>query len=81
MRIKPNEHQHAIHCGSEYGPIFGTGCDIYISSNSNTNTNSRSHLGYTYNHPLYDYGTNEANSFLAGSYQFQLSEIEVYQKE
>ena len=38
-------------------------------------------LGYTYNHPQYAYGTNEAQSFLAGSYDFQLSEIEVYQKE
>ena len=56
MRIKPNEHQHAIHCGSEYGPIFGTGCDIYISSNSNTNTNSRSKLGNTFKHPQYTKG-------------------------
>ena len=80
MKIKSNRHQNAIGCSSFYGPLFG-GDDIYICSNSNTNTNSCSHLGYTYNHPLYDYGTNEANSFLAGSYQFQLSEIEVYQKE
>jgi hypothetical protein len=43
--------------------------------------NSRSNLGFTYSHPQYEYGTNEAQTFLAGSYQFQLDEIEVYQKE
>jgi hypothetical protein len=39
------------------------------------------YLGWTYKHPQYAYGTNEAQSFLAGSFNFQLDEIEVYQKE
>jgi hypothetical protein len=42
---------------------------------------SFSHLGDCYKHPQYLYGTNEAKSFLAGSYQYQLDEIEVYQKK
>ena len=42
---------------------------------------SFSNLGWTYKHPQYAYGTNEAKSFLAGSHKFQLDEIEVYQKE
>jgi hypothetical protein len=42
---------------------------------------SYSSLGGTYKHPKYEYGTNEARTFLAGSFKFQLDEIEVYQKE
>ena len=40
-----------------------------------------SNLGYTYKHPHYACGTNEARTFLAGSFNFQLDEIEVYQRE
>ena len=42
---------------------------------------SYSNLGFIYKHPQYAYETNEAESFLAGSHEFQLAEIEVYQKE
>ena len=81
MKIDPNRHQYAIFCGSECGPIFGgCYCDICIVSNANTKTCS-SNLGSTYPHPQHTFGTNEAKSFLAGSFEFQLSEIEVYQKE
>ena len=41
---------------------------------------SNSYLGDFYKHPQYAFGTNEAKTFLAGSYQFQLDEIEVYEK-
>jgi hypothetical protein len=34
-----------------------------------------------YNHPRYAEGSNEVQCFLAGSHEFQLSEIEVYLKE
>ncbi len=40
-----------------------------------------SNLGDCYKHPQYAHGTDEAQSFLAGSCYFQLDEIEVYQKE
>jgi hypothetical protein len=79
MNIDPNEHHHAIECNSEYGPSFGW--DIEIANNSNTTMNNYSNLGNTYSHPQYAIGTDEANSFLAGSYKFQLDEIEVYKKE
>ena len=79
MKIRPNYHEYAIYCSGWFGPIFGF--DIAIDSNANTNTLSRSNLGSVYNHPQYALETNEAKSFLTGSYQFQLSEIEVYQKE
>ena len=42
---------------------------------------NRSYLGESYSHPQYEFGTDEAKSFLAGSHEFQLEEIEVYQKE
>jgi hypothetical protein len=79
MKIDPNRHHVAIYCHSRYGPIFGN--DICIVNNANTIMDCSSNLGYNYKHPQYEEGTNESKSFLAGSYEFQLDEIEVYQKE
>jgi len=76
LKIKWSQN-HGIYCNSSYGPIFG-GHDFYIADKSNTNTDSYSNLGI---HPDYVNGSNEARSFLAGSYNFQVSEIEVYTKE
>ena len=42
---------------------------------------SCSNLGCAYSHPQYAQGTNEAKTFLGGSSEFQLDEIEVYQKD
>ena len=67
----------SIICSSSYGPIFGL-CDIYIHNNkANTTPGGSSNLGQSNEHPQPDQG----RSFLAGSNPFQLSEIEVYQKE
>jgi hypothetical protein len=60
------------------GLLFGN--DIIIADNANTTMGSVSNLGVSYSHPQYAFGTDEAKSFLAGSRQFQLNEIEVYQK-
>ena len=79
MKVNRNEHQYAINCHSEYGPTFGG--DIRIANNVNTTMNGYSDLGCFYKHPQYEYGTDEAQTFLAGSFKFQLDEIEVYQKE
>ena len=81
IKIDPNEIDFAIVSDPKYGPIFGGGNDICIYNRANKNTNSFSYLGKSYKHPQYAYGTIEAKSFLAGSEDFQLSEIEVYQKE
>ena len=80
IKINNSESSHAIYGGSDCGPSFGRGCDIYISNDSNKNSQSYSNLCHTYQHPQYTNGSNEANNFLAGSYNFQTSEIEVYQK-
>jgi hypothetical protein len=79
MKIIIIFHQFAIICHSRYGPMFGH--DIFIANNANTTMDSYSYLGHTYSHPQYAQGTNEAKSFLAGSFHFQLDEIEVYKKE
>jgi hypothetical protein len=81
MKVDPNDHQYSVLCDSKYGPAFGCGIDIYIANNANTTMNSYSNLGYTFKHPQYVYETDEAQRFLAGSHNFQLDEIEVYQKE
>ena len=79
MKIDSNQSQFAILCNSEYGPTFGDGPDIYVDSNANTTRQSYSRLGNTFKHLQYRMGTNEARSFLAGSIDFQLSEIEIYE--
>jgi hypothetical protein len=79
MEIDPDEHEYAIRCDSIFGPIFGN--DIQIANNANTTMKSRSNLGFSYEHPQYRCGSNEASTFLAGSNPFQLDEIEVYEKE
>ena len=81
MKIKADKHQYAIYCNLDYGPTFGGGGDIEIVSNSNANKESFTFLGWAYKHPKYVAGTNEAESFLAGEFNFKLSEIEVFQKE
>jgi hypothetical protein len=76
MKIDPNDHEFAIRCNPGYGPVFGGGFHI-----AKPTMDSYSYLGHTYKHPQYAYGTNEASTFLAGSSDFQLDEIEVYEKK
>ena len=74
-----NKADYAILCSTLYGPIF---CgDIFISNNSNENQESYSKLGTCYKHDQFPERTAEAKNYLAGSFNFQLDEIEVYQKK
>ena len=72
--------QYAIYASSNYGPTFGEGHDLYVGSDG---TQGYSNLGYSYQLPsfLANYGVNsqQAQSFLAGSYNFPVVEVEVYQ--
>ena len=69
------------HCSS-YGPTFGAGHDIYISSYASYSSSSYSNLDYTYSPPSgYYYGSNFVQTFLAGSYSFTPDEIEVFYDE
>ena len=81
IKMKTNDPVYSIFCSSEFGPSFGVG-DMTISNNANVKDNDNlANLGTNYKHPQYDFESKEAQSFLAGSFRFQLSEIEVYQKE
>ena len=93
IKIKiPNQNiQNAIECRYSWGPIFGVGTlkrilenDFVISSNSNTNADSHSYLGSAYPHPNYQKNSTvfkcfKFKCFLAGSFKFSTSEIEVFQ--
>jgi hypothetical protein len=79
LKLKCKNRQ-AIYSHSSSGPLFGY-YDIRIEDRSNTNTNSYSDLGQSYTHPDYAQSSSGARSFLAGSYNFQVSEIEVYTKQ
>ncbi len=78
MKINQNQQSYAIECNGSYGPTFG---DIYICNDADSLLGSFSSLGKIYAHPKYAFGTNNSKKFLSGSEHFQLSEIEVYQKE
>jgi hypothetical protein len=79
VKIKWSRNQ-GIGCDISHGPIFGAGHDLFISDKSNTNTSSLSNLCNSYIHPEYEYKSNGAKSFLAGSYNFQVLETEVFSK-
>ena len=78
IRVTAAENNYAIYCKAGFGPTFGGGHDIKIWNNSNTTTESYSNLGSSYDFSLFDCGTIRAQSFLAGSRNFQTSEIEVF---
>ena len=63
-----SEGQDAISFASGYGPTFGSGKDLFISSDSNINKTSYS------NKTSYD-----LNNYLDGSRNFQTVEIEIFQ--
>lgn len=79
-KMKTNDSNESIYGSPNWGPLFGK-YDISVGNNSNKTFFSNSDLGYTYIHPEYNVGTKEAQSFLTGSEEFQLAEIEVYKKE
>ena len=76
---KYRSYQHAIYGDPRYGPTFGSGYDIYIAPHASSNTNSYSNLGHGYSLPAgHSYGGSFTRSFLAGSYNFQPDEVEVF---
>jgi len=79
LKMKCIQPDTAIYCSTRYGPYFGVS-DLEINDNSNVNIESYANLGYSYEHPDYEYRSDEADSFLAGSNYFQVSEIEVFIK-
>ena len=78
IKVDPTAISNAIYCSSSYGPIFGSGHDIFICNNANSSNESCSNLGPSYKHPDYVYQSNEAKTLFAGSHQFKAAEIEVF---
>jgi hypothetical protein len=76
-KIRQINNDGLIYCSPNGGPTFGFGADLHICEFANIKKRSYSKLGHSYEHPQ----PNQGNSYLAGSPQFILSEIEVYQKE
>ena len=69
----------AIYGHSSHGPIFGGGHDFKIVSNAGSNTNSYTNPGHSYVQVAgYKYGASDTQNLLAGSYNFQPHEIEVF---
>lgn len=80
MPILLGKESLAIYGTSVSGARFGGGSDLLIADNANANTNSFTNLGHSFKHPNWTHGSNEAKCFLAGTYNFQVLEVEVFQK-
>lgn len=81
MKVSHGYDSYSIYCSSHCGPTFGGGHDLYISDNANTNMSNYSNLGHSYKHSQLVYGTTESNTFLADSYNFKVSEVEVFSRD
>ena len=74
--LKDQNTGKAIYAGTDrYGPVFGSGCDILIYDNAASNNVSKTYFNASYQPPS---GVSNARTILAGRYQFQPSEIEVF---
>ena len=73
--VKRGQEGYATYCLPGYGPSFGGGHDIHIADNANYNEQSYSNFGNSYQSPR---GVTKVKSFLAGSYKFTPTEIEVF---
>jgi hypothetical protein len=77
IKMRVTEPAYAIYCHSSFGPVFGKDGDIFIF-NELVGKKNTSDLGSSYQHPTHLHQTSD--SFLAGSREFQVSDIEVFQK-
>ena len=77
MKVKLPEY--AVRNYSNYGPTFGGGHDLIVTSLSNTNRQSCMNL-HSYEFPN-EKGGNEGGKFIVGGsdHKFQTTEIEVFQ--
>ena len=72
--------KYAIGCNRQNGPIFGFAPEISIADYCDESAESESTVGHTYEHPFHDYTSKDAKTFLAGSNNFRVVEIEVFKK-
>jgi len=67
------QEEKAIYCNKSYGPVFGSGYDLYIAGSPNSN-NCSTTLNVTYQCPA----GQDATTFLTGNKNFTVSEMEVF---
>ena len=78
QRLNVTQPEYAVYNYYSFGPIFGD--SIHVYDDSNQNNDSFSKLGFNYQLPNnINYESEEAQNYLAGSYNWQSTEIEVYQ--
>ncbi|XP_068736657.1 uncharacterized protein [Montipora capricornis] len=74
-----SSYRDSIYDCHTYGPTFGGGHDIYISNLASSGTSSYSRLGHAYSPPAgHAYDSTFARTFLAGTYHFRPTEVEVF---
>jgi BTB/POZ domain-containing protein KCTD9 len=79
LKVKQDQKQYAIRNQYYLLTTFGNGCDLYTSDGKSHPASNSSNLGRAYELPAgIVYGSNEAKSYLAGSYEFKLKELEVF---
>jgi len=82
--LKESRKDCAIYDSEEYGPTFGEAFDIFIANNSNKKKGSYANLNNSYENKEvmkennFQQGSDEANSYMAGSNFFLTKEIEVF---
>ena len=72
LSLIPGREGHGIYSNSSCGPVFGSGCDLYITNNANTSS-CTSCLGTTYQYP-----PGKQSSFLTGDHDFFVIDYEVF---
>jgi len=72
VKWKVTNASNAVYHGSSYGPVFGGGFDFYLCSNCDTTNGSYTNAGNSYACP-------QDQTLLAGTYNFLVSDYEVYE--
>jgi hypothetical protein len=80
LKIK-SQSEYSINCDIDSGPCFGLFGDFCISSNNEGIKNYSKFGSHCYAHKDFTFRSSKADSFLAGSEYFQVSEIEVFIKQ
>jgi hypothetical protein len=71
--VQPSKTQHAVYHVSGYGPTFGGGNDLCVSTNSNSNNSSYTNFPFSYTDT-----TGQGNNTFTGTRNFTASDIEVF---
>lgn len=81
FRTNVNIIDNAIYGGGGYMPTFGSGHDIYLCDNAGGSTSSYTNFAHSYSQVKdYVYSADKTKNLLAGSHNFQPSELEVFKQ-